>query len=125
MQGTNFTASNGEGRNPLYEGQHDGETPEQAKLRLHWVTAMREVLVHEYGALPNGGTVTDLCSSFGHLVERAFAGGFTGAQLTINDDGTSYARMLNGSHEHVTKTHSHALTLEVVDEMLDSEGVAP
>ena len=43
MQATNFTASNGEYRNPMYEGQHEGETPEQAKLRLHWATAMRDV----------------------------------------------------------------------------------
>lgn len=81
--------------------------------------------VEEPRSAPTKDTVAGLCATFGHLVERALAGGFTGAQLTINDDGTSYVRMLNGSHEHVTKTHSHATTLEVVDEMLDAEGVAP
>lgn len=42
MQATNFTASNGEYRNPRYQGQHEGETKEQAETRLHWVTAVDE-----------------------------------------------------------------------------------
>lgn len=42
MQSTNFVSSDGEGRNPFYEGQFDGETPEQAAYRLHWSRATRE-----------------------------------------------------------------------------------
>lgn len=42
-QETNFVASTGEGRNPLYEGQFDDETPEQAAHRLHWSRTAMEV----------------------------------------------------------------------------------
>lgn len=42
-QETNFVASTGEGRNPLYEGQFDDETPEQADRRLHWSRTAMEV----------------------------------------------------------------------------------
>ncbi len=42
MQSTNFTASNGEQRNPRYQGQFEGETHGQAVYRLHWVTAAIE-----------------------------------------------------------------------------------
>lgn len=42
MQSTNFTASNGEQRNPRYQGQFEGETHDQAAYRLHWVTAAIE-----------------------------------------------------------------------------------
>ena len=42
-QETNFVASTGEGRNPLYEGQFDDETPEQAAHRLHWARTAMEV----------------------------------------------------------------------------------
>ncbi len=40
---TNFVASTGEYRNPLYEGQFDDETPEQAAHRLHWSRTAMEV----------------------------------------------------------------------------------
>lgn len=33
---TPFVSSSGESRNPIYEGQFDGETPEQAEARRHW-----------------------------------------------------------------------------------------
>lgn len=42
LQSTNFTASNGEQRNPRYQGQFEGETHDQAAYRLHWVTAAIE-----------------------------------------------------------------------------------
>lgn len=41
-QGTQFIASNGEYRNPLFGGQHIGETPEQRATRLHWAEAAIE-----------------------------------------------------------------------------------
>lgn len=41
-QATVFVSSSGESRNPLYEGQFDGETAEQAAHRLHWARAVYE-----------------------------------------------------------------------------------
>lgn len=43
MSGTNFTASNGESRNPFYEGQFDGETYVMSVARRHWATAASEL----------------------------------------------------------------------------------
>lgn len=40
--GTNFTASNGESRNPFYQGQFEGETAELAEHRRHWALAAKE-----------------------------------------------------------------------------------
>ena len=41
-QSTNFTASNGEYRNPFYQGTFEDETTEQMERRLHWATAAVE-----------------------------------------------------------------------------------
>lgn len=38
-QATKPAAATDAGRNPIYEGQFDGETPEQAAHRLHWAKA--------------------------------------------------------------------------------------
>ena len=41
-QSTNFTASNGEYRNPFYQGTFEDETTEQMERRLHWAAAAVE-----------------------------------------------------------------------------------
>lgn len=43
MQSTPFVSSTGETRNPIYEGQFDGETLEQAEARLHWAKVAMEM----------------------------------------------------------------------------------
>jgi hypothetical protein len=46
-QGTVFTASNGESRNPFYQGEFVGETLAMANLRRHWATAVRDRERHD------------------------------------------------------------------------------
>lgn len=41
-QSTNFTTSNGEYRNPFYQGTFEDETTEQMEHRLHWAAAAVE-----------------------------------------------------------------------------------
>lgn len=43
MQGKPFVSSTGESRNPIYEGQFDGETPQQAETRRHWAKVAMEL----------------------------------------------------------------------------------
>lgn len=43
MQSTPFVSSSGETRNPIYEGQFDGETLEQAGARRHWAKVAMEM----------------------------------------------------------------------------------
>lgn len=43
MSSQNFTAINGEHRNPFYEGRFDDETRSMADIRLHWATAARDL----------------------------------------------------------------------------------
>jgi hypothetical protein len=47
-QGTVFTATNGESRNPFYQGEFVGETLAMANLRRHWATAARDAERHEH-----------------------------------------------------------------------------
>lgn len=52
MQASNFEASNGEYRNPGYEGQFDGETVEQAEARRHWATTATDLATARLNAAP-------------------------------------------------------------------------
>lgn len=59
MQTSNFEASNGEYRNPGYEGQFDGETVEQAEARRHWATTATELATARLNAAPVQQVVPD------------------------------------------------------------------
>lgn len=53
IQTTPFISSTGETRNPIYEGQFDDESPEQATARLHWARVaieMARAAQHDHSA---------------------------------------------------------------------------
>lgn len=55
MQSTPFVSSTGETRNPIYEGQFDGETPEQAEARRHWAKVAMEMARNAALSAPSHG----------------------------------------------------------------------
>lgn len=67
-QSTPFVSSAGESRNPLYDGQFDGETPEQAVARQHWARVATENAALKAG---QGGAATVSKSKFDCLVDHA------------------------------------------------------
>lgn len=55
MQSTPFVSSTGETRNPIYEGQFEGETVEQADARLHWAKVAMEMARNASLSAPSHG----------------------------------------------------------------------
>ena len=55
MQSTPFVSSTGETRNPIYEGQFDGETLEQAEARRHWAKVAMEMARNAALSAPSYG----------------------------------------------------------------------
>lgn len=55
MQSTPFVSSTGETRNPIYEGQFEGETAEQAEARLHWAKVAMEMARNAALSAPSHG----------------------------------------------------------------------
>ena len=55
MQSTPFVSSTGETRNPIYEGQFEGESAEQAEARLHWTKVAMEMARNAALSAPSHG----------------------------------------------------------------------
>jgi len=55
----------------------------------------------------------------GALIDRAL-GNCEEASVVVYDDGTSYVTLRNGDAKYFSKTHSHAITLELFEEKLDA-----